>query len=509
MFGLGRYRNRAALALLFAIMTASSCSEKITSAGEQTVDLEIRAPLAASGQAAQAAKYVLTVTGPGIMEPIVTALALSNGLLTGSIVVPAGPDRVFRIDAYDAAGTLIYSGQTVTDVTSGSELKLDIDLVPQVPMIKVSPMYLETLQGDYLAMKIRVYHLGDIASIDINLVDYRLAGDSYIGPTSVSIDPQIAKVAGTGITTEADYSTTVRFTLRNVSDDLVDENGYAELVTFYYQTGRYEVSPFETATFTPSVLLMTDKLGIELPTEQIRVESSVVRLYDYNARHVAYWDMSPGEIQATIYDQSAHGLNGTATGTTVAPGDYGNGDARFFNGSGDFIEVPDNALLDLQDEITISMWVYLEGYGLNPRSSLICKRTKDGPINYQLLLEDPSSADGFMLFLFKYGGSTYRVNIPDSWMNVGWFHVLFSYRFGEPSSAMFVLGQGCFINEMQGTWITGDGRESAPNTSGALLMGRDNATTANYFAGGLDEVELFDIVWTPALVQFYLFTGCR
>ena len=40
-------------------------------------------------------------------------------------------------------------------------------------------------------------------------------------------------------------------------------------------------------------------------------------------------------------------------------------------------------------------------------------------------------------------------------------------------------------------------------------MGKDNASTTNYFAGGLDEVELFDIVWTPGLVQYYLFTGCR
>jgi len=87
--------------------------------------------------------------------------------------------------------------------------------------------------------------------------------------------------------------------------------------------------------------------------------------------------------------------------------------------------------------------------------------------------------------------------------------VLFYYRFGEPSSATLVLGQGCFIDEMPGSWIMGDGRESAPNSSGSLMMGRDNASATDYFVGGLDEVQLFDIVWTPALVDYYLFTGCR
>jgi hypothetical protein len=216
--------------------------------------------------------------------------------------------------------------------------------------------------------------------------------------------------------------------------------------------------------------------------------------------------MAPGESPATIYDQSANGLHGTATGTTAFSRISGS-DARLFNGSSDFIEVPDNALLDIQNEIAISMWVYLDGAGLNPLSSLICKRTENGPINYQLLL---SIADGYKSLLFRYGSSayhTYRVDVPDN-LTTGWFHVLFSYRFGEPASAMMVIGYGCPI-EMPGDWITGNGRESAPTASGVLTMGIDNASTTNYFAGGLDEVELFDIVWTPALVQHYLFTGCR
>jgi hypothetical protein len=222
--------------------------------------------------------------------------------------------------------------------------------------------------------------------------------------------------------------------------------------------------------------------------------------------------MGYGEGLADIYDQSQNNLDGTATGTTVVYGARGSGYARSFNGSSDYIEVPDNALLDIQNEIAISMWVYVAvGAAPNPLSSLICKRTKDGPINYQLLLEDASSTDGFKSLLFRYGSApyqTYRVDVPD-YRTGGWFHVLFSYRFGEPSSATMVLGYGCTINEIEGEWTTGNGREAAPNTSGALFMGKDNASTANYFAGGLDEVELFDIVWTPGLVQYYLFTGCR
>ena len=70
-----------------------------------------------------------------------------------------------------------------------------------------------------------------------------------------------------------------------------------------------------------------------------------------------------------------------------------------------------------------------------------------------------------MSFLFRYGGPAYhvyRVEIPDSWRTEGWFHVLFSYRFGEPSSAMLVLGYGCYINEMPGDVDRGERPRTGP-----------------------------------------------
>ncbi len=515
MFGFGTSRSVAAIALFLMMAVASSCSEKITSAEEQRIDLEIWTSLATSGQVTQASRFVLTVTGPGIMEPIVAELALSGGLLTGSVVVPAGPDRVFRIDAYDAAGTLIYSGQTIADVVGGSDLRLDIELVPRVPMIKLSPVYLETIQGDLLAVKISVYNLPDVASLSVSLSSYRSAGQSYMVTSAgyVQIDPQLAKVAASYISLDANYVVNIDLSLRSVANRMVDGNGYAEIATVYYQTGIYEVSPYETATFTPAVDFMLDKLSNELPVEGIRAENSVALLYDYWYSRIASWDMGYGAIPSVIYDGSGNGLNGTATGTSALDGPFG-GLARRFNGSGDFVTVPDNTLLDLQEEITISMWIYLPvgAPAPNPFSSLICKRNADGAINYQLLLVDALSGDGVKSLVFRYGTApyhTYRVdNLPDN-RTAGWFHIVFSYRFGEPSSAMLVLGYGCTITEMPGSWVTGNGGAPAPNTSGALFMGKDNASTTNYFVGGLDEMELFDIAWTPGVVQYYLFTGCR
>jgi hypothetical protein len=515
MFGFGKSRTVAALALLFVIAVAASCSEKITSVADQKMDVEIRTSIETSGRAAQALRFTLTVTGPGILDPIVAKLTLSDGLLVGSISVPAGPDRVFRIDVYDDTGALIYSGQTITDVVGGSELKLDIQLTPQVPMITATPVFVKTLQGDLLAVTISVYHLPDVASLGVSLTSHRSVGNTYIVTDSrnVQIDPQLNKVAASNVSFDANYVMTIDLTLRNPTSSMVDENGYTKIAVVYYQTNTYEVSPYETASFTPAMDYMVDKSSHQLPVSGIRAENAVAQLYDYWYSRIASWDMGYGAISSVIYDGSGNGLNGTATGTSALDGPFG-GLARRFNGSGDFVTVPDNALLDLQEEITISMWVYLPvGAAVpNPMSSLVCKRNANGAINYQLLLDDPSTTDGVKSIVFRYGTAPYHTyevdNLPDN-RTAGWFHIVFSYRFGEPSSAMLVLGQGCTITEMPGAWVTGSGEAPPPNTGGPLFMGKDNTTSTNYFAGGLYDVELFDIAWTWGVAWYNLFTGCR
>ena len=527
MHRFGPQNSLLAVLVGLALTALAGCSEKIVSPLGQGTAVRIHMSIGGSGETAQASRFVLTVTGPGMIEPVVSELVYEGGFLTGRVVVPAGPNRLFRIDAYDDAGVVIYAGQAVADVKSGSEFELSIDLQAQVPMIKVSPTYVETMEGDLLAMTIRIYHLNSISQIEINLQTSTYAGISNLTPTTIAINPEIAKVAASETWMGQDYSTYIRLTLRDTQSNLVDGDGYAELATLYYQThgpslsatsgyrtDQYEDRYLEATTFfTPAVRYMADKSGQSLSVASIRAEKATVLLYGYDERLKGSWGMGYDYYcGACIPDDSPNGLDGTAHGTTDISGPVGFGRARRFNGTSDYIEVPDNSILDLRDEISISMWVYVGSYGLNPSASLICRRTENGPINYQLLLEDPSSVDGYMTFLFRYGGSlyhTYRVDIADSGRTTGWFHILFYYRFGDPSSATFVLGYGCYIEEMPGEWVVGDGRAPAPVAAGSLLLGKDNASTPSYFDGGLDEVELFDIVWTPALVHYYLFTGCR
>jgi len=91
MFRFGKHYDLAAALLLMIMLASYGCSERITPPGSEGIDLSIRMSIMAPGQATQVSRYVLTVTGPGILEPITADLDFSDGYLTAGVVVPAPP----------------------------------------------------------------------------------------------------------------------------------------------------------------------------------------------------------------------------------------------------------------------------------------------------------------------------------------------------------------------------------------------------------------------------------
>jgi len=65
-----------------------------------------------------------------------------------------------------------------------------------------------------------------------------------------------------------------------------------------------------------------------------------------------------GDSGSTVVDSSKYQHNGTATGTTVTDGKFGNG--RSFNGTSDYLVIPHADPLSPTSAITVEAWVYLD-----------------------------------------------------------------------------------------------------------------------------------------------------
>ncbi|MBN2070975.1 MAG: hypothetical protein JW814_05910, partial [Candidatus Krumholzibacteriota bacterium] len=303
------------LLLLVAALAFSSCSEKITSSAPAQ-EIALRIDLAGSNlDGTVAATFLVTVTGPGIAEPIEQQLYYLNGYLGGEVVVPAGPERRFRLEALGYGGEVIYSGETVADVEPDGELSLTIELHPRVQMVKVSPMYDVKPMGTTLKMKIRVFNLNDLHTFEGVLYNNGMTSEYTYRVENVVINPMLSDIAALTWSTREDNSVRFNVTCRTEGGTIVDSNGDAFLATVYIWT-FFNDWPAESIHFYPSVTLMKDNTGSDMSVKDVYREDANVSLFPYSAAILAEYKLGWGtgsEDPSWIEDTSPNALHGTAT----------------------------------------------------------------------------------------------------------------------------------------------------------------------------------------------------
>jgi hypothetical protein len=497
-------KSKSAIYILLIILALfACCSEKITYPTGEESELSITVSPGASVNLGQVSRFTLTITGPGIIEPIKTSLVFQNGVLitTEPVRVQAGPDRVFLIQAFDETGNLIYSGRTVTDIEPDKTVELKIDLHPVIPMIKLSPLYYFDPFGSLLAFKVKVYSMPALQRIRIKIDNICEAMENHFYADSVVLNPAIVDTATLSWwNTEIDPAVMVDISCRYPQSSIIDESGYRELATVYYQTYYPTGSPsIQIYQFSPQIIAMVDLEGDTLSGEDIYGEEATAELFDARIHRVGYWKMDwESEDEDSVRDYSGNHLHGIASGTTWDEGIWGS--ARVFDGIDDYIQVPDHALLDLDEGITVSFWANILDYGKeDTASTIISKMSRNGPINYQCLLSGLAGEESYSFF-FGYGELPYQayyVDVSDT-SNAQWRNIIFSYQFGDPSSAILVLHWSDFSGDhwerIEGKWFEGAGYEQPPLSDGPLTFGKQlNTEYPFHFDGGLDEVELYDV----------------
>ena len=201
----------------------------------------------------------------------------------------------------------------------------------------------------------------------------------------------------------------------------------------------------------------------------------------------AYWPLNEGGGNTAT--DSVNTLRGQVVGTTVVDGVQGR--ARSFAGTS-YIEVPDGCALDIDNAITLMMWVkmpkpLLQGY-------LLSKRTAGtNNINYSLVCARPGNNDQ-VEFQYAPGGpvSVNRLSPVVGLSDGLWHHIAYSYVFGNSQSAFWVYDG----RRMAGTWTLDSGRpgggDQKPSVnSGPLEIGRQLSSSPGQFSGDLDQIRIY------------------
>jgi hypothetical protein len=201
---------------------------------------------------------------------------------------------------------------------------------------------------------------------------------------------------------------------------------------------------------------------------------------------VSQWDFNEGS--GPVVRDAAGSNDGSLNGDVAWTGDTpdGGGTALSFDGSGDYILVPDHPSLQLVDELTLTAWI--KETAPHTYAKIVSRRS--GSYFYFLGVDNGRPYGGIG------DGSGYDVTGKSLLMSSDhWNHVAFAYN--DVQDRMYM--------HFAGTELASTVTQNLPPRSGVdVSIGADSEGSSNFFQGYIDDVAIYDAALSSiAIRQLY------
>lgn len=188
-------------------------------------------------------------------------------------------------------------------------------------------------------------------------------------------------------------------------------------------------------------------------------------------------------------DESGNGNNGIIHGTTPISDRFGNNDSAYsFNGSNNYISIPYSSSIGVQQNISISFWVYMNGGGCGPRILqsqpwgqcggyyITTNSNSNVSRSFSGSIDDCTAVVG--------GISTAEVN------SLSWHHVIFT------ASGLTGTYQFYFDGDLVSSNNTNQFFSSINYNNHTLIIGNIDQNSCNWFGGYLDDIGIWNRILT-------------
>jgi len=226
------------IAGLAMVILAFGCSEKIVPSSR--VNMQVQAKIAVPEAVDQ---FRLTITAEDIETIIVPMEFLNGNQLVAETEVPSGPARVFTVEGLDELSRVLYRGETTTDVNYQEAVTLDIDLVPVVPMLRISPRTQEHLMTTEFQVSIDAFNIPNLYNITMDVLFASQNDLIWLDSIVMSPDPDSSRRLSWEGTYDATY---IWLSESDVDSRLVDAAGKGRLATLYFNSHADTQAPADT-----------------------------------------------------------------------------------------------------------------------------------------------------------------------------------------------------------------------------------------------------------------------
>ncbi|MFA5133861.1 MAG: LamG domain-containing protein [Patescibacteria group bacterium] len=194
---------------------------------------------------------------------------------------------------------------------------------------------------------------------------------------------------------------------------------------------------------------------------------------------VGHWAMDRTDISGTrIYDKSGNKNNGTLTGTAEDKGKIK--EARHFNGTTDWINIPNSSSLTFSKAVTLSAWIKPNYFNSSTTdyAVIVGKRLSEADYEYQLY----TYLTGSLCFAFHGRAWDQRFNTTNNLVAGKWQHVVGTYD----GSRVELYKDGVNF------WGTDDVTGLHTSTGNVGIGRRPDGGTASYYNGTIDDVRIYN-----------------
>ncbi len=182
---------------------------------------------------------------------------------------------------------------------------------------------------------------------------------------------------------------------------------------------------------------------------------------------------------SSVTDAAGNGNNGTISGATWVPGRFGT--ALSFDGTSNWVTVPDSASLDLTSGMTLEAWIYPTALGTNWRTVIF--KEQPGNLAYGMYANTTAGRPNAQVFV---AGSDRNVNGSAQLPVNTWTHLAATYD--GANIRIFVNGSQVGVAAQTGAITT---------STGVLRIGANNIWP-EWFQGRIDEVRIYNRALTAA-----------
>jgi hypothetical protein len=137
-------------------------------AGHDTGTVRIQAAVSGFSVAGNVDTVGLRVSGDDF-QPIVLNSGFLDGVAIFELELPYGTERLFEMWASAGDGTILFAGDTITDVIAGVQTAVDILLEPQVTMLRIAPAFRELSLNEPETLTVMIHHADSVFGIAFGL----------------------------------------------------------------------------------------------------------------------------------------------------------------------------------------------------------------------------------------------------------------------------------------------------------------------------------------------------